>query len=60
MGAKSVQDPSEIDVVNKPRNKFTANVLRRAIPHINIQDKIGTISMNKLNVLSCLRLGNSQ
>ena len=26
---------------------------------MNIQDKIGSISMNKLNVLSAMRLGNT-
>jgi len=56
--AKSDMDPTEFDVIKKPRTKFTNNVLRRAIPHINIQDKIGSISMNKLNVLSAMRLGS--
>jgi len=44
-------------VIKKPRTKFTTNVLRRAIPDLNIQDKIGSISLNKLNVLSAMRLG---
>ena len=44
-------------MIKKPRTKFTTNVLRRAIPDLNIQDKIGSISLNKLNVLSAMRLG---
>jgi hypothetical protein len=47
-----------MDVIKKPRTNFSSNVLRRAIPNMNIQDKIGSISMNKLNVLSTMRLGN--
>jgi hypothetical protein len=59
---KSETDTFEYDIIRKPKTKFTANVLRRAIPNINIQDKIGTISMNKLNIFSTFRLagGNSQ
>jgi len=49
----------DIDIIRKPRNNFTNSVLRRAIPNINIQDKIGSISMNKLNVLSAMRLGKT-
>ncbi len=47
----------DYDIIKKPRTNFTNNALRRAIPNINIQDKIGSISMNKLNVLSAMRLG---
>lgn len=57
---KSDMDESEYDVIMKPRTMFTSNVLRRAIPNINIQDKIGSISMNKLNVISALRLGSGK
>ena len=55
MGLGASKD--DFDVIKKPRTNFTNNVLRRAIPNINIQDKIGSISMNKLNVLSAMRLG---
>lgn len=51
-------DKDGIDLIKKPRTNFSSNVLRRAIPNMNIQDKIGSISMNKLNVLSTMRLGN--
>uniref|UniRef100_A0A7S3N2S9 FCP1 homology domain-containing protein n=1 Tax=Strombidium inclinatum TaxID=197538 RepID=A0A7S3N2S9_9SPIT len=57
--SKSDMDPSDFDIIKKPRTKFTSNVLRRAIPKLNIQDKIGSISMNKLNVLSVMRLGST-
>ena len=51
---------NDVDLVKKPRTNFSSNVLRRAIPNMNIQDKIGSISMNKLNVLSAMRLGGGQ
>ncbi len=57
--SKSDMDPTEFDIIKKPRTKFTSNVLRRAIPKINIQNRIGTISMNGLNVLSAIRLGSA-
>ena len=47
----------DFDIIKKPRTNLTNNVLRRAIPKMNIQDKISSISMNKLNVLSAMRLG---
>jgi len=50
---------ADCDIIKKPRTNFTNNVLRRAIPNMNIQDKIGSISMNKLNVLSAMRLGGT-
>ena len=50
--------PSDgIDIIKKPRTNFTNNALRRIIPKMNINDKINSISMNKLNVLSAMRLG---
>ena len=57
MSKLSVKANDDFDIIKKPRTNFTNNVLRRAIPNINIQDKIGSISMNKLNVLSAMRLG---
>lgn len=54
---KDLQIDDNVDVIKKPRTNFTNVVLRRALPNINIQDKIGSISMNKLNVLSAMRLG---
>ena len=50
MGKMTVSD--DFDIIKKPRTNFTNNVLRRAIPKVNIQDKINSISVNKLNVLS--------
>jgi hypothetical protein len=55
MSVSGAQD--DFDIIRKPRTNFTNNVLRRAIPKMNIQDKISSISMNKLNVLSAMRLG---
>jgi hypothetical protein len=55
MNLNSASD--DFDIIKKPRTNFTNNVLRRAIPKMNIQDKISSISMNKLNVLSAMRLG---
>ena len=55
----------DYDIIKKPRTQFSSNVLRRAIPKLNTQEKINTISMNSLNVLSQMRLhapkeGNSK
>lgn len=47
------------DVIVKPRTNYSSNVLRRVIPNFNKQDKVNTISLNKLNVLSQLRLENT-
>lgn len=64
MGDMAITDKLvDYDVIKKPRTNFTNNVLRRAIPKMNINDKINSISVNKLNVLSQLRLdptGNTQ
>jgi hypothetical protein len=46
------QSMGDYDVIKKPRTNFSNNVLRRAVPKINIQDKISSISSNNLNVLS--------
>lgn len=55
--AKLSLDPNyDIEVIKKPRTHFTNNCLRRVIPAMNIQDKIGSISSNKLNILSALRI----
>jgi hypothetical protein len=53
----SLVNEEEYDIIKKPRTNFTNNALRRAIPNLNVQDKLGSISMNKLNVLSAMRLG---
>lgn len=45
------------DIIRKPRTNFSSNVLRRAIPILNIKDKIGSISTNNLGVLSAMRIG---
>jgi hypothetical protein len=47
---------NDLDIIKKPRTNFSNSVLRRAIPKMNVQDKISTLSMNKMNLLSCLRL----
>ena len=57
MGKMSIKANDDFYIIKKPRTNFTNNVLRRAVPNMNIQDKIGSISMNKLNVLSAMRLG---
>lgn len=49
----------DMEIIQKPRTTFSSNALRRAIPKMNIKEKINSISMNKLNVLSALRLGGS-
>ena len=54
---KSIGPFGDIDVIKKPRTNFSNVALRRVIPNINIQDKINSISLNKLNVLTAMRLG---
>ena len=49
----------EMDIIKKPRTQYSSNILRRVIPNFNKQDKIGSISMNGLNVISALRLGTT-
>ena len=51
-------DVDGYDVIKKPRTQFSSNVLRRAIPKMNAQDKVSTMSMNGLNMLSALRLND--
>lgn len=45
------------DIIRKPRTNFSSNVLRRAVPVLNVKDKIGSISINNLGVLSAMRIG---
>lgn len=57
--SKSTADPAEYDVIMKPRTNFSCNVLRKVIPAFNVQDKIGTISMSKIKILSSMRLADA-
>lgn len=41
----------------KPRTNYSSNVLRRAVPNVNIQQKKDSITMVKLKVLTSLKLG---
>ena len=43
-----------MDIIRKPRTNFSNSVLRTVVPNLNIQEKLSSISMNKLNVLSKL------
>ena len=45
------------DIIRKPRTNFSSTVLRRAVPVLNVKDKIGSISINNLGVLSAMRIG---
>lgn len=47
----------ELDIIKKPRTQYSSNILRRVIPNFNKKDKLSSISMNGLNVISALRLG---
>jgi hypothetical protein len=46
----------EIDIIRKPRTTYSSNVLRRAVPNINLQQKKESITMVKLKVLTALKL----
>lgn len=48
------------DFIMKPRTNYSSNVLRRALPGVNIQHKKDSITMTKLKVLTSLRLGESR
>lgn len=43
-------------MVKKPRTTYSSNVLRRAVPNVNIQLKKESITMVKLKVLTILKL----
>jgi TFIIF-interacting CTD phosphatase-like protein len=45
-----------VDVIRKPRTTYSSNVLRRAVPNVNIQLKKESITMVKLKVLTLLKL----
>ena len=45
----------ELDVITKPRTNYSSQILRRAVPNINIQSKRESITMAKLKVLSYLK-----
>jgi hypothetical protein len=44
----------------KPRTNYSSNVLRRAVPNVNIQQKKDSITMIKLKVLTQLKLGGNR
>jgi hypothetical protein len=50
---------STLDVIKKPRTNYSKNVLRRAVPNVNIQEKKESITMSKLKVLTMLKLQKS-
>ena len=45
-----------VDVIKKPRTTYSNNVLRRAVPNVNIQLKKESITMIKLKVLTILKI----
>ena len=47
---------NSVDVIKKPRTNYSNNVLRRAVPNVNIQLKKESITMVKLKVLTFLKL----
>lgn len=47
---------NSIDVIKKPRTNYSKNVLRRAVPNVNIQAKKESITMSKLRVLTFMKL----
>ena len=51
---------TDIDLINKPRTKFSANALSRVTKHVDLANKIKTISLNNVNVVSRLNLSQSQ
>jgi hypothetical protein len=47
---------TDIDLINKPRTKFSSNALSRVTKHVDLASKIKTISLNNVNVVSRLNL----
>jgi len=47
---------ADIDLINKPRTKFSSNALSRVTKHVDLASKIKTISLNNVNVVSRLNL----
>lgn len=51
---------TDLDLINKPRTKFSSNALQRVTKHVDLAAKIKTISLNNVNVVSRLNLSQSQ
>ena len=49
-----------IEIIAKPRTKFSSNALQRVSKHVDLASKIQTMSLNKVNVISRLNLASSQ
>ena len=47
---------AELDIIRKPRTNFSSKVLRKVVPNMNVMNRVASISMNKLNIMSSLNL----
>ena len=48
-----------MEVVIKPRNKYTSNALRRAAPQVDLSKKLKSLTMSMINMGSGVRLFNA-
>lgn len=51
-------DEMQVDEVYKPRNTFSSNALRRAVPQTDLQKKKASLSMSMINMGASGRLGS--
>lgn len=55
-----MESSQQVDVIKKPRTTYSSNVLRRAVPNVNIQLKKESITMVRLKVLTVLKLSKDE
>ncbi len=46
---------SHLDIIKKPRTNYSKNVLRMAVPNVDVAKKIESISMSKIKMNTMLR-----
>lgn len=59
---ESVKSPSaeQLDVIKKPRTNYSSNILRCVLPNVNIQQKMESLTMMKLKVLTTMKLNGRE
>jgi len=45
-----MQDDGQVEVVIKPRNNYSSNALRRAVPRTDLNKKRESLSMSMINI----------
>ena len=62
LASMEVDEEGAMEVVIKPRNNFTSNALKRAVPHCDLKKKKQSLTMNSINLKASnsVRLFSSQ